>query len=70
MPKLASRTPKQVIAILKRCGFALDYTTGSHHVFYDAKSKRRVTVAFHRKDIPKGTLHAILKQAGLTADDL
>ena len=30
----------------------------------------RVVVPFHRRDIPKGTLLAILKQAGLDKADL
>ena len=29
-----------------------------------------VTVPFHRKDLPKGTLHSICKQAGITKEEL
>ena len=70
MPKLPARTPKQILVSLKRNGFELDYVTGSHHVFLHPISRRRVTVALHAKDMPKGTLRAILKQAGLAAGDL
>lgn len=66
MPKLPRLTPRKVIAILKRNGFVLDHATGSHFVFYHPKTKKRVTVAYHTKDIPSGTLHSILKQAGLS----
>ncbi|MEK7202480.1 MAG: type II toxin-antitoxin system HicA family toxin [Patescibacteria group bacterium] len=38
---------------------------GSHQIFYNSTTKRRVTVPFHRRDLPKGTLNDILKQAGL-----
>lgn len=70
MPKLPRLTPRKVIAILKRNGFILDHTTGSHFVFYHPKTKKRVTVAYHTKDIPRGTLHSILKEAGLSSKDL
>jgi len=38
--------------------------SGSSHVYY-RKSARKVPVPNHSGDIPKGTLNAILKQAGL-----
>lgn len=69
MPRLLSLTPKKVIALLKRNGFLLDHTTGSHYVFYHPETKRRTMVAHHTKDLPKGTLREILKQAGLSKRD-
>jgi predicted RNA binding protein YcfA (HicA-like mRNA interferase family) len=70
LPKLPSLTPKKVIKILEQHGFQLDHSSGSHLVFYHPEKAKRVTVPFHRKDIPKGTLLAILKQAGIDKDDL
>ncbi len=70
MPKLPSITPKKVIKILEKNGFLLDHSTGSHLVYYHPEKRRRVTVPFHRKDIPKGTLMSILKQAGIDREDL
>lgn len=69
MSKLPRLTPRKVIAILKSSGFQLDHTTGSHFVFYHPETKRRVTVAYHAKDIPPGTLRSILRQAGLSPED-
>ncbi|MDP3778540.1 MAG: type II toxin-antitoxin system HicA family toxin [bacterium] len=69
MPKLPNLTPRKLIAILKKKGFQLDHTTGSHFIFYHPKIKRIVTVPYHPKDLPKRTLHSILKQAGLSIDD-
>jgi len=63
MPKLPSLTPRAVIKILEKDGFMLDHSSGSHLVYYHPGKKKRVTVPFHRKDIPKGTLVSILKQA-------
>ncbi len=70
MPKLPNLTPKKVIKILKQNGFLLDHSTGSHFIFYRALDSRRVTVPYHTKDLPKGTLISILKQAGLDRDNL
>ena len=68
MVKLPSLTPRDVIRVLEKHGFALDHSSGSHRVFYNAESRKRVVVPFHRKDLPKGTLHMILKQAGISRD--
>jgi len=66
MPK--SFTPKQIIRILTRHGFILKRIKGSHHIFQHPESKRRVTVPLHQRDLPKGTLNQILKDAGLPND--
>lgn len=65
MPRLSNLTSKQVIKLLIQAGFQLDHTTGSHYIFYHPSYGKRVVVPFHSKNLPKGTLHAILKQAGL-----
>ena len=70
MPKLPILNPREVIKILKQHGFYLDHSSGSHMVYYHPINKRRVTVPFHRKDVPKGTLKSILKQAGIEKEDL
>jgi len=70
LPKLPSLTPKKVIRILEKHGFQLDHSSGSHMVYYHPEKRRRVTVPFHRRDIPKGTLIAILKQAGIEKEEL
>jgi predicted RNA binding protein YcfA (HicA-like mRNA interferase family) len=65
LPKLPSLTPKKVIKILMENGFVLDHSSGSPMVFYNSGTRKRIVVPVHRRDIPKGTLHAILKQAGI-----
>jgi predicted RNA binding protein YcfA (HicA-like mRNA interferase family) len=70
LPKLPSLTPRKIIKILENNGFILDHSTGSHQVYYHPKERKRVTVPFHRRDIPKGTLMSILKQAGIEKDKL
>jgi len=39
-------------------------------VFYNAEKSMRVIVPYHRRDIPKGTLLSILKQAGIEKEKL
>ena len=68
MPRLPSLTPSKVIKLLKQRGFQLDHSTGSHFIFYHPATKRRVTVPVHSKDLPRGTLIAILKQAEISLD--
>ncbi len=65
MPKIPAITPQKIIKILKMKGFVLDRTKGSHHIYYHAETKKRIVIPFHKKDLPKGTLHEILRQAGL-----
>ena len=70
MTKLPSINSRKVIQILEKKGFILDRTKGSHRIYYHPKTKRRVIVPFHKKDLPKGTLLEILKQAGIDKEDL
>ncbi|MEK9165520.1 MAG: type II toxin-antitoxin system HicA family toxin [Patescibacteria group bacterium] len=70
MLKLPVLTSKQIIKVLKKKGFELDHITGSHYIFYHSLYKRRVVIPYHFKDLPKGTLLSILKQAGLDREDV
>ena len=51
--------------MLLKNGFVLDHQTGSHRVYYNEATKRRVIVPYHKKDLPKGTLMSILKATGI-----
>ena len=42
---------------------------GSHEVWYNPETHRRVTVPHHPGDLPMGTLRAIIREAGLTVDE-
>lgn len=56
---------------LQRAGFDLVHMPGSHHYLRRPGAPRLVVVPVHgNRDLPAGTLHAILRQAGLTRDDL
>ena len=70
MSKLPNITPQTLIKILISLGFKLDHSTGSHYVFYNSITKRRAVVPYHSKDLPKGTMMSILREAGITKKDL
>jgi len=70
MPKLPPVRPRVVIQFLERNGFMLDHTSGSHFIFYHPVSHRRAVVPRHNRDMPKGTLIALLREAGFTRDEL
>ena len=70
MPRLPRIKPKQLIKALKRAGFVLDHTTGSHYFFYSDKAAHPITVPFHNNDLKLGTLSAILKQAKISIQEL
>ncbi len=66
---MKSYTPKEIIAILLAHGFGLVRTKGSHHIFVNRDSGKRTVVPMHGKDLKKGTLHGILKQAGIELNE-
>ncbi|HLT23637.1 MAG TPA: type II toxin-antitoxin system HicA family toxin [Ignavibacteria bacterium] len=70
MSNIPSFTPKELIKIIEKLGFKLLRQKGSHQIFYNEVSKRKVVIPMHNKDIPKGTFNEILKQAGIEKKDL
>ena len=70
MPKLPAIKPRQVIRFLEQNGFVLDHTSGSHFIFYHPTSRRRAVVRSHNRDLPKGTLLSLLREAGFTREEL
>ncbi|WP_037316665.1 type II toxin-antitoxin system HicA family toxin [Salegentibacter sp. Hel_I_6] len=54
-----------LIRTIKKDGWYLVRTKGSHHHFKHPKKKGIVTIPHPKKDLPKGTVNSILKQAGI-----
>ncbi|OIO73979.1 MAG: addiction module toxin, HicA family [Elusimicrobia bacterium CG1_02_37_114] len=71
MSNLPSLKPIDVIRKLRRAGFVFDrHAKGSHELWYNPKTHRRTVIPNHPgKDVPKGTLRAIILQAGLTTQE-
>lgn len=55
---------REVIKMLKKDGWFLVRITGDHHHFKHPTKKGVVTVPHPNKDLPKGTINSIFKQAG------
>jgi predicted RNA binding protein YcfA (HicA-like mRNA interferase family) len=70
MTKLPAVRPREVIRFLEGRGFILDHASGSHFIFYHPVSRRRAVVPRHNRDMPKGTLLSLLREAGFTRDDI
>jgi predicted RNA binding protein YcfA (HicA-like mRNA interferase family) len=55
---------------LERAGFAVVRTSGSHcRLIHRTDPARKVTVPYHNRDLKRGTLRAIIAQAGLTVEE-
>lgn len=67
MPKLPPLKPKQVIKILEKAGFSFVRQKGSHRIY--VKGNIGITIPFHNKEMKRGTLRHIIKQAGLTIEE-
>lgn len=68
--RLPVLTAEQVLGILRRHGFTPARRSGSHIVLKHSDG-RRATVPLHKgRDLGKGLLRQIMRDAGLSADDL
>jgi predicted RNA binding protein YcfA (HicA-like mRNA interferase family) len=66
MGSLSGFRYRQIIRVLKECGFAFyRQAAGSHEIWYNPQKKRFTTIPNHPGEMPEGTLRAILKQAGI-----
>lgn len=58
-------TSRELIELLRRDGWELRGSKGSHHVFVHPAKPGHITVAHPKKDLGTGLIQKILKQAGL-----
>jgi predicted RNA binding protein YcfA (HicA-like mRNA interferase family) len=71
MTELPVVTPRRLLQALERAGFFVHHIAGSHYYLKHAdKPGIIVVLPYHTADLKRGTLHSILKHAGLTVDDL
>jgi predicted RNA binding protein YcfA (HicA-like mRNA interferase family) len=69
--RLPALKAREVIRALERAGFVISRTSGSHcRLIHSTDPTRKVTVPVHTGDLPRGTLRAIVSQAGLTVAEL
>ena len=66
MPKLPIISGKKATKVFLQEGYVIDHQTGSHVILY--KHNKILTIPNH-KELARGTLRAIIKQAGLTREE-
>jgi predicted RNA binding protein YcfA (HicA-like mRNA interferase family) len=65
--RLPAVKARDVVRALERAGFTVSRTSGSHcRLIHSTDPSRKVTVPIHAGDVPRGTLRAIISQAGMT----
>ncbi|HNS01073.1 MAG TPA: type II toxin-antitoxin system HicA family toxin [Anaerolineae bacterium] len=70
MTRLPELTYREVISRLRRAGFVFDrQAKGSHEIWYNPTTRRRTTVPNHPGAIARGTLRAIIREAGLSVEE-
>jgi predicted RNA binding protein YcfA (HicA-like mRNA interferase family) len=68
--RLPSVKARDVVRALERAGFVVSRTSGSHcRLIHSTDPARKVTVPVHSGDLKRGTLRAVISQAGLTVSE-
>ncbi len=67
LPVLSGR---QLVKVLGRLGYAVDRQRGSHIILRQSDPPYRRLVVPDHEEIAKGTLRALLRDAGLSVEDL
>jgi len=71
MPRLPRVSARELVRALEKEGFVFSRAKGGHRVYCHPATGKRVTVPYHAgRVIPPGTLANILREAGVTRDDL
>jgi predicted RNA binding protein YcfA (HicA-like mRNA interferase family) len=66
MTQLPVCSGQQAVKAFARLGYQIDHQTGSH-IILRHPNRRRLTVPDHR-ELAKGTLRSLIREAGLTKD--
>ncbi len=66
MSKLPVCSGTDAVRAFKKVGYEFDHQTGSHIILRHS-SQRRLSVPNHR-ELAKGTLRALIREAGLTKE--
>jgi predicted RNA binding protein YcfA (HicA-like mRNA interferase family) len=70
MGRLSGFRYREIAARLRMFGLEFERTgAGSHEIWKNPVSGRRIVIPRHSKPVAEGTLRAILRQAGIEVDD-
>ena len=68
---MKSVSGKALCKIVERHGWTLKRITGSHHIYAKEEVSVILSIPVHgNRDLPTGTRKSLLKDAGLTEEDL
>ena len=70
MSRLPALSGRDLIKALAKLGYAVDRRRGSHIILRRTQAPYRRLVVPDHDEIAKGTLRALLRDAGITVDDL
>jgi len=66
--QLPALRASQIVSALERAGFVVKQT-GSHVILTRSGLRRPIVVPMHRRELPRGTVKDIIRQAGLTIEE-
>jgi predicted RNA binding protein YcfA (HicA-like mRNA interferase family) len=67
--KLPALRATEIITALERVGLVVKRQTGSHVILTKPGLRRLVVVPMHRRELPRGTVKDIIRQAELSIDE-
>ena len=67
--RLPAVKPREAIRALEKAGWMVHRQKVSHVSMHKEGVPNLVVMPVHTKDLPKGTLHGILEDAGLTIEE-
>lgn len=68
--RLPQVKPQELIKAFEKLGFVIRRQTGSHVILRHPQTKCITCIPVHAKDIKRGLLFGIIKQAGISKDEL
>lgn len=70
MSRLPAISARKLIKVLKKKNFVYSRTKGSHHIYVRISDEISISIPVHSgKDIGRGLLSAILKDAEISVDE-
>ena len=70
MSRLPVVSGKDLVRAFEQVGYALSHQTGSHIILRHASTPHRHLSIPNHREIAKGTLRGLIRDAGLTVDEL
>lgn len=66
---MASFKAREIVRILEKLGYIKKRQTGSHLMMYNPQLNRIIPVPIHAKELKKGLIKGIIKQAESTEEE-